>query len=69
MDVERKVGWTFKPLYPVSEPTESDQLDLAIEAYIPPLASKLKDMGIREFNELYHFGVQVEVNLNESIRE
>ena len=43
--------------------------DIAIEACIPPLASKLKDMGIRDFKELYHFGVQVEANLNESIHE
>ena len=50
-------------------PVESDQLDLAIEACVPPLASKLKDMGIRDFNELYHFGVQAEANLNESIHE
>ena len=48
---------------------ESDQLDLAIEACVPPLASKLKDMGIRDFNELYRFGVQAESNLNESIHE
>ena len=51
------------------KPTESDQLDLAIEAYIPPLASKLKDMGIRDFNELYRFRVQVEANLNEGNHE
>ena len=51
------------------KPAESDQLDLAIEACVPPLASKLKDMGIRDFKELYHFGVQVEANLNESIHE
>ena len=51
------------------KPTESDQLDIAIEACIPPLASKLKDMGIRDFNGLYRFGVQVEANLNESIYE
>ena len=51
------------------KPTESDQLDIAIEACIPPLASKLKDMGIRKFKELYHFGVQVEANLNECIHE
>ena len=48
---------------------ELDQLDIAIEAYIPPLASKLKDMGISDFKELYHFGVQAEANLNESIHE
>ena len=51
------------------KPAESDQLDLAIEACNLPLASKLKDMGIREFNELYHFGVQAEANFNESIHE
>ena len=51
------------------KPAESDQLDIAIEACIPPLASKLKDMGIRDFNGLYRFGVQVEANLNESIHE
>ena len=49
--------------------TESDQLDLAIEACIPTLASKLKDMGIRDFKVLYHFGAQAEANLNESIHE
>ena len=48
---------------------ESDQLDIAIEACILPLASKLKNMGIRDFKELHHFGVQVEANLNESIHE
>ena len=51
------------------KPAESDQLDIAIEAYIPPLASKLKDMGISDFNELYRFGVEIEANLNESIHE
>ena len=51
------------------KPTKSYQLDLAIEACVPPLASKLKDMGIRDLNELYRFGVQVEANLSESIHE
>ena len=51
------------------KPIESDQLDLVIEACVPPLSSKLKDMRIRDFKELYHFGVQVEANLNESIHE
>ena len=51
------------------KPAESDQLDLAIEACVPPLASKLKDMGIRDFNELYHFRVQAEANLNKCIHE
>ena len=48
---------------------ESDQLDIAIEACIPPLANKLRDMGIRDFNELYRFGVQVETDLNLDIHE
>ena len=47
-------------------PAKSYQLDIAVEACIPPLASKLKDMGIRDFKELYHFGVQVEANVIES---
>ena len=51
------------------KPAESDQLDIAVEACILPLARKLKDMGIRNFKELYHFGVQVEANLTESIYE
>ena len=51
------------------KPIESYQLDIAIEACISPLASKLKNMDIRDFKELYCFGVQVETNLNESIHE
>ena len=61
--------WREKLVQIKHKPAESDQLDLAIEACVPPLASKLKDMGIRDFNELYHFGVQVEANLNERIHE
>ena len=51
------------------KPAESDQLDIAIKACISPLASKLKDIDIRNFNELYHFGVQAKANLNENIQE
>ena len=61
--------WREKLTQMKHKPIESNQLDLAIEACIPPLVSKLKDMGIRDFNELYHFGVQVETNLNESTHE
>ena len=43
---------------------KSDQLDIAMKACIPYMANKLKDMGIRDFNELYRFGVQVETDLN-----
>ena len=48
---------------------ESDQLIIAIEACISPVANKLKDMGIRDFKDLYQFGVQVEADLNESLPE
>ena len=37
---------------------------IAIEACIPPLANKLKDIGVRDFKELYRFGLQVEADLN-----
>ena len=50
-------------------PVESDQLMIVIEVCIPPLANKLKDIGIRDFKDLYRFGVQVEADLNESIHE
>ena len=43
---------------------ELDQLTIAIEAYIPPLVDKLKDMGIRDFKELYRFRIQVEADLD-----
>ena len=48
---------------------ESDQLDIAVEVCIPPIANKLKNMGIRDFKELYHFGVQVKADLNLSTHE
>ena len=46
--------------------TESDQLFIAIKAYISPLANKLKNIGIRNFEELYHFGVEIEADLKSS---
>ena len=45
-------------------PAESDQLVIAIEACILPLANKLKDIGIRDFKDLYRFGVQIEADLD-----
>ena len=51
------------------KPVESDQLHLAIESCVPPLADKLKNMDIRDFKELYRFGVQVEAGLNENIHK
>ena len=44
-------------------PAESDQLMLAMEGYVPTLSKKLKDLGIRNFKELYSFGVQKESDL------
>ena len=61
--------WREKLAQMKHKPAESDQLDLAIEACISSLASKLKYMGIRDFKDLYRFGVQVEADLNESIHE
>ena len=43
---------------------ESDQLIIAIEACISPVANKLKDMGLRDFKNLYRFRVQVEADLD-----
>ena len=38
-------------------PTESDQLIIAIESCVSALSKKLGDLGIRNFEELYRFGV------------
>ena len=45
------------------KPAELDQLLIAAEACIPPIADKLKNMDIRNFEELYRFGVQIEGNI------
>ena len=42
------------------KPEESDQLFIAAEACIPPITDKLNYIGIRNFEELYRFGVQIE---------
>ena len=42
---------------------EADQLTIAMEGYILTLAKKLGDLGIRNFEELYRFGVQKESDL------
>ena len=44
-------------------PAESDQLMLAIDGCIPPLARKLNDMGIMNFEELHSFGIQKETDV------
>ena len=50
-------------------PVESDQLIIAIEACIPSLTNKLKDMCIRDFKDLYQFRVQIEADLNLNTHE
>ena len=44
-------------------PAETDQLIISMEGYIPVLSKKLGDLGIRNFEELYRFGVQKESDL------
>ena len=51
------------------KPTELDQLLIVAEACIPPIADKLKNMGIRNFKKLYHFGVAIEADMMLDIEE
>ena len=44
-------------------PAEADQLIIAMEGYVPVLSKKLADLRIRNFKELYRFGVQKESDL------
>ena len=44
-------------------PAESDQLMIIMKGYIPSLSRKLKDLGIKNFEELHKFGVQKESDL------
>ena len=44
-------------------PAEADQLIIAMEGCVPALSKKLGDLGIRNFEELYRFGVQKESDL------
>ena len=52
--------WRGKLAQMRQRPAESDQLMIAIDGCIPPLARKLNDIGIQNFEELYRFGVQKE---------
>ena len=52
--------WRGKMAQMKHKPAESNQLLIAAEVCISPLADKLKNMGIRNFEELYRFGVQIE---------
>ena len=49
-------------------PVELDQLMLAMEGCIPTLSRKLKDLEIRNFEELYRFGIQKESYLAQENR-
>ena len=51
------------------KPVESYQLSIVTEAYIPCIIDKLKNMGIRNFEELYRFGMEIEADLKVNIRE
>ena len=44
-------------------PAEADQLMLAMEGCVLSLSKKLRDLGIRNFEELYRFGIQKESDL------
>ena len=61
--------WREKLAQMKHKPAESDQLLIAAEACIPPIADKMKNMGIRNFEELYRFGVQIEGNLKVDLDE
>ena len=50
-------------------PAESYQLLIASEACIPPIADKLKNMVIGNFEELYRFGIKIEADLKLDIHE
>ena len=44
-------------------PVESDQLTIVMEGCVPMLSRKLRDLEIRNFEELHRFGVQKESDL------
>ena len=44
-------------------PAESDQLTIVMEGCVLMLSRKLRDLGIRNFEELHRFGVQKEFDL------
>ena len=49
--------WRGKLSLTKHSPAESDQLTIVIEGCIPMLSRKLRDLGIRNFEELHRFGV------------
>ena len=50
--------WKGKLSLMKHRPAESDQLTIVIEGCVPMLSRKLRDLGIRNFEELHQFGVQ-----------
>ena len=60
--------WRGKLAQIRQRPAESDQLMLTIDGCIPPLARKLNDIWIRNFKELYRFGVQKETDVAQEKR-
>ena len=44
-------------------PAESYQLTIVMEGYVLMFSRKLRDLGIRNFEELHRFGVQKEFDL------
>ena len=44
-------------------PAELDQLTIVMEGCVPMLSRKLRDLEIRNFEELHRFGVQKESDL------
>ena len=49
--------WRGKLALMKHKPAESDQLLIAAEACIQLIADKLKNMGIKNFKQLYYFDV------------
>ena len=44
-------------------PAESDQLIIVMDGCVPLLSRKLRDLGIRNFEEFHRFGVHNELDL------
>ena len=61
--VEYLTRWREKLGQMRHRPAEADQQIIAMEGYVPALSKKLGDLGIRNFEELYRFGVQKESDL------
>ena len=55
--------WRGKLSLMKHHPAKSDQLTIVMEGCVPMLSRKLRDLGIRNFEELHRFGVQKESDL------